>query len=114
MTPRSIKRLEDAKDACFRIGEFIDGISFDEFQNSDLLRSALERKLEIVGEALGQAAKEDESSVEAIPEIPRIVSLRNRLIHGYDAADPELVWDVVQTKIVPLRQRLETICADFD
>jgi len=37
-----------------------------------------------------------------VPEIPRIVGLRNRLIHGYDAVDDQLVWDIVQSKIKPL------------
>lgn len=49
--------------------------------------------------------------VGLIPEIPRIVGLRNRLIHGYDTVDPELVWDVVQTRILPLKQHLERICS---
>ena len=113
MTPRTRKRLEDAKDACARIGQFIEGVPFDRFQSSALLRSAVERQLEIVGEALGQAARDDESLVEAIPDLPRIVGLRNRVIHGYDTVDPELIWDVVQNKIAPLRQRLEAMCADF-
>jgi uncharacterized protein with HEPN domain len=91
MKPGNLKRLEDAKEACIRIGEFSKGVGFDQFHNSALLRSAIERQLEIVGEAMGQAAKADDSLVEAIPEIPRIVGLRNRLIHGYDAVDPELV-----------------------
>lgn len=112
MKPRNLKRLEDAKNACVRIGEFCNGVDFDQFQSSALIRSAIERQLEIVGEAMGQAAKEDDSLIEAIPEIPRIVGLRNRLIHGYDAVDPELIWDVVQTRILPLKQCLERISSN--
>lgn len=34
-----------------------------------------------------------------IPDLPRIVSLRIRLIHGYDAVDAEIVWDVVKHNV---------------
>ena len=106
MNPRSLKRLEDAGDACARIQSFLKGISLETFVNSELLRSAVERQLEIIGEALGIATKEDDSILEIVPEIPRIVGLRNRLIHGYDSVDPELIWDVVKTKIPPLKRQL--------
>lgn len=107
MNPRTIKRLEDSRDACLRIQEFLKGVSFDIFLNSALLQSAEERQLEIIGEALGAGAKEDDSLVTLIPELPRIVGLRNRLIHGYDSVDPELVWDVVKTKVPALKTQLK-------
>jgi uncharacterized protein with HEPN domain len=81
-------------------------VSIETFLESQLLRSAVERQLEIIGEALGMAAKDDDSLQEIIPDLPRIVGLRNRLIHGYDSVDPELVWDVVKTKIPPLKHQL--------
>jgi uncharacterized protein with HEPN domain len=106
MNLRSLKRLDDAENACCRIQSFLRAISFETFTNSELLRSAVERQLEIIGEALGIAAKEDDSILELVPDIPRIVGLRNRLIHGYDSEDPELVWDVVKTKIPPLKHQI--------
>ena len=66
MNPRSIKLLEDARDACSRIQEFTCGVSLESFLASGLLRSAVERQLEIIGEALGIAAKEDDL-VTAVP-----------------------------------------------
>ena len=111
MTPRSIKRLEDARDACGRVRGFLIGISFETFLASDLLRSAVERQLEIIGEALAIAVREDDSIERSIPDLPRIVGLRNRLIHGYDAVDPELVWDVIQNKVPHLLSRLDS-CLD--
>ncbi len=111
INPRSIKRLEDAGAACARIQSFLKEVSLDSFLNSELLRSAVERQLEIIGEALGIAAKEDGSLLEMIPDLPRIVGLCNRLIHGCDSVDPELVWDVVKTKIPPLKHQLAVACA---
>jgi len=80
MNPRSIKRLEDARDACALIQAFTSDVSRDSFLASDLLRSAVERQLEIIGEALGIAAKEHETVQTLFPELRRIVALRNRLI----------------------------------
>lgn len=112
MTPRSIKRLEDARDACLRARRFVGGIRFEDFASSDLLRSAVERQLEIIGEALGIAAREDDSVGQLIPDLPRIVGLRNRLIHGYDVVDPELVWDLVHNNLPHLEQQLASCLSD--
>ncbi len=56
MNPKIIKRLEDSKDACVRIREFLKDVSRDTFLDSALLQSAVEHQLEIIGEALGAAA----------------------------------------------------------
>lgn len=113
MNPRSIKRLEDARDACLRVREFTRDITFEAFLASDLLQSAVERQLEIIGESLGIAAKNDDSVQTHVPELPRIVAFRNRLIHGYDSVDPELVWDVLQTKIDPLLDHLKAVVGEI-
>jgi uncharacterized protein with HEPN domain len=99
MNPRVIKRLEDAIEACERAQGFLKSVPIDTFLGSDLLRSAVERQLEIIGEALNAASKEDESLVGIIPDLPRIVAMRNRLIHGYDCVDAEMIWDVVKHNV---------------
>jgi uncharacterized protein with HEPN domain len=90
MTDPVKKRLLDALEACEAIQKFTEGRSFQEYERNLMLRSAVERQLEIVGEALGQAADEEKTLEEDIPVIPRIVSLRNRVIHGYDSVDDEM------------------------
>lgn len=107
MNPRVIKRLEDAIEACGRVQGFLNSIPIDTFLDSNLLRSAVERQLEIIGEALNSASKEDESLVEIIPDLPRIVALRNRLIHGYDCVDAEIIWDVVKHNVPILVTQLK-------
>jgi uncharacterized protein with HEPN domain len=73
-----------------------------------LLELALVRLLEIVGEAASRVSDED---CERHPEIPwpQIVSLRNRLIHGYDAVDLDILWQIVEQDLPPLITALETI-----
>ena len=70
---------------------------------------ASEETFEIVGEALGWASKTDEGVVEKIPDVPRIVALRNRLIHGYDSVDPEILWDLTQGALKELKTRLDEL-----
>lgn len=112
MQPEVAKRLLDACKAAGRIRDFTVGKEFRDFSQSELLRSAVERQFEIVGEALGRAAVADPALEQAMPELPRIVGPRNRLIHGYDSVDDELVWDIVKTKITPLAEQLERILAE--
>lgn len=106
MNARAISRLHDARQACQLIQEFTQGQDFAEYERNLLLRSAVERQFEILGEALRQAEVADATVAQAIPDLRRIVGLRNRLIHGYDAVDNQLVWDVVQTEISPLLEQI--------
>lgn len=103
MTPEVAKRLLEASAACAAIESFVRGVDAGGFAESALIRSAVERQFEIIGEALGRAAREEPALAELMPEIPRIVGLRNRLIHGYDSVDDQIVWDIVQTKLPALQ-----------
>lgn len=68
-----------------------------------MLKSAVERQFEIVGEALNALSKIAPEMAEALPELPRIVAFRNVLIHGYATVDDRLVWGVVEGKLPLLR-----------
>jgi len=103
------KRLWDAAEACDAIAGFVEGKEFTVYEADHLLRSGVERQLEIIGEALGRAAHEDETVAWRIPELRGIVGLRNRLIHGYDTVDDEVVWDIVQGKLPALRAGIEAL-----
>jgi uncharacterized protein with HEPN domain len=109
MTDEARKRLLDAYGACEAIQQFVRHVGFDTYEDDLLLRSAVERQLEIMGEALGHAANENEALEERIPAIPRIVALRNRVIHGYDSVDDEIVWDIVQSHVPTLKSRLQDL-----
>ena len=102
MRPEVVKRLVDARAACVAIESFTCGYGFEAYAANAMLRSAVERQFEIVGEALGKAVLLDSTLEAQVPEIRRIVGLRNRLIHGYDSVDDQLVWDLVRHKLPPL------------
>jgi uncharacterized protein with HEPN domain len=70
------------------------------------LNLALVRLLEIIGEAAGRISKEDRDRYSNIPWA-EIVGLRNRLIHGYDEVDFDILWQIVTTDLPPLIKNLE-------
>lgn len=108
MHPDSWKRLEDARAACERVIRFVRGNSKSEFCTSELLQSAVERQLEIIGESLGRASQDDAGLQTTIPDLRKIVGLRNRQTHGYDVVDVDLVWDITQTHIPALLDQIES------
>lgn len=72
------------------------------------LNLALVRLLEIVGEAAARISNETRERHPDIPW-PEIVSLRNRLIHGYDEVDFEILWEIIRSDLPRLISRLERI-----
>jgi uncharacterized protein with HEPN domain len=84
---------------------FIAGRTFTDYSAYIMLRSAVERQLEIVGEALAQLARTDPATASQIGEYQRIIAFRNILIHGYAEIDHRIVWNVLELKLpVVLRQ----------
>ena len=67
-----------------------------------MLRAAVERQFELIGEALSQLARVDEVLVARISEYQRIIAFRNVLVHQYAHVDNRLVWDVLETNLPAL------------
>ena len=104
---RVLKALEDLQDcAAFVIGA-AEGRDLDDYRGDRLFRQAIERNLEIIGEAVGRIAGIDPETASRIREHRQIVAFRNRLIHGYDLLDDELVWDTVNTEVPVLLLEVE-------
>jgi uncharacterized protein with HEPN domain len=105
------KRLLDALEACQAIEDFVAGHDLADYERNLMLRSAVERQFEIIGEALNQAEIEQPELAASIPDLRRIVGLRNRIIHGYDSVDDQLLWQVVHTHVPSLARQLEQLLA---
>ncbi len=69
-----------------------------------MLRSAVERQYEIIGEALNRLRKLDPAMAAVITECDRIIGFRNVLAHGYDSVDDRISWDIVQNKLPVLEK----------
>lgn len=72
-----------------------------------MLRAAVERQFEIIGEALNQLSKRDPDRANKIPDLARIVAFRNILIHGYATVDDRLVWGVLEGQLPSLQQSVD-------
>ena len=111
-SPDAAKYLWDARRATERIARFTAGRTFDEYLADDMLRAAVERQFEIVGEAFAALRRVDSAAAAAIPDLPRIVAFRNVLIHGYASVDDRLVWGVVEHDLASLVQTLTQMLAE--
>ncbi|MCB1033427.1 MAG: DUF86 domain-containing protein [Acidobacteria bacterium] len=101
------KNLHDVLQASNLILGFIRGVSLDSYSANAMLRSAVERQFEIIGEAIYRLARSDEETARRIPEYRRMIAFRNVLIHGYDGISDEIVWDIVESKVPGLRSVVE-------
>jgi uncharacterized protein with HEPN domain len=110
MPPDARTYLWDARRAGERIASFVVDRTWDDYQSDVLVRSAVERQFEILGEALNKLSQTDADLADRIKDLPRIVAFRNVLIHGYATVDDGIVWEVA-TKRLP--QLLEVL-AELD
>jgi uncharacterized protein with HEPN domain len=101
--------LWDAKAAADAIAAFVAGRSFEQYKSDLLLRSAVERQFEIVGEALSQLSRAAPDLAARIPDSARIIAFRNILIHGYAIVDDEIVWRATQENLPALRTNLAAL-----
>jgi uncharacterized protein with HEPN domain len=90
-----LKRLLDALQAIQAIEAFTAGQSLATFLENELLQAGVERKFEVIGEALKLAHASDSNVLELVPELPRIISTRNRIIHVYEGVDHVILWDAI-------------------
>jgi uncharacterized protein with HEPN domain len=102
--PKSL--LWDARDAAGVIATITAGKTFVDFDRDIVLRSAVERQFEIVGEALAQLARLDPTTAARIPDLREIIAFRSVLIHGCAAIDRARVWRVIAENLPQLREAL--------
>jgi uncharacterized protein with HEPN domain len=87
--------------------------TLEDYQSDDNVRLALERRIEIIGEAAGRISQ---AFRDAHPEIPwrKIVAQRNILAHEYGEIDDEIMWDVATISIPDLMRLLEPLVPPVD
>lgn len=94
--------LWDVREAALAIQTFTAGMDDAAYASNDMVQAAVERKFEIIGEALNQLSKLDEALATRLPDLPQIVAFRNQLIHGYASVNVSTVWNVAQAALPPL------------
>lgn len=104
-------RLMDMLDHSREALQFIQGKQRSDLDTDRLLNLSLVRLLEIIGEAAARISDETKSNVTEI-QWRQITGLRNRLIHGYNNVDFDIMWDILQDDLPPLAVQLEKIIKD--
>lgn len=101
--------LLDIVVACDLLADFTRAKSFDDYAADALLRSAVERQLEIIGEALRVAVQHRPVFATQITDVPAIIAFRNQLTHAYSAIDHRTVWGLLERRIPFLRSEVEAL-----
>jgi uncharacterized protein with HEPN domain len=99
MTVATKKLLLDVREAGESILQNTANTSLAEYSRSRLLRRAVEREFEIIGEALNRLTQIDPVTAASVSQLRQVVDVRNRIIHGYDTIDDTVVWGVTETNL---------------
>lgn len=90
------KHLYDIQRAAALIAQFTTDKAFADYETDVLLRSAVERQFEIIGEALTQLSRLDPRLASQVGDYRSIIRFRNILIHRYAEVDDPIVWGVLE------------------
>lgn len=110
--PRDKERLQHIIEAIDNVFEFIQDKSFEDYKKDKILRFAIIKNLEIVGEAsylLTKDFKENHDSVEW----DDIIGMRHILVHGYYQIRDEIIWATIETELQPLKKEISSFILEF-
>jgi len=111
MHPKSLKWLEDIIDSCAQIDDWTSEATLAGYSENTMLRAAVERSFEIIGEALVRLERVDPKTAASISDYRQIIGFRNRLAHNYDDTDHQQVWKIIHDFLPILRQEAEHLLA---
>jgi uncharacterized protein with HEPN domain len=113
MSNEFLDYVEDILDAMDKAQILLEGVSYDQFEADFRIYFAVVRALEIIGEA---AKRLPMSLRQQYPKIPwkGMAGMRDRIIHGYDNVDLEVVWDVVKQDIPKIKPQIRQILMDYE
>ncbi|WP_256367030.1 DUF86 domain-containing protein [Acidisphaera sp. L21] len=114
MLPRSVVLLWDAARALDKVARFVAGRTLDDYLEDEAIQSAVERQLEITGEALSVLRRTDPEGAAVVPNLHRAVGFRNILAHDYSSVDQDIIWIVATYYGPELRLAIGAILAEID
>jgi uncharacterized protein with HEPN domain len=107
MTDKVRKYLFDILESAESVEKYIENIDFFQYQKNKMVRRAVERELEIIGEAINALLKNNRN-IE-ITSAERIIGMRNRVIHGYDKIDNEIIWGTIKRHLPVLKKEVKKL-----
>ena len=105
--------LWDVRESALAIQAFTAGMDAAAYAGNAMAQAAVERKFEIIGEALNQLAKARPDIAARIPDLAQIVGFRNQLIHRYAQVDHATVWEVASESLPALRKTVAELLAQL-
>jgi len=100
--------------AAAAIRSFTDGRSLSDYRDDLMLRSAVERQFEILGEALTRALRAEPGLADNVPAVKGAIDFRNVIAHEYDALSPATVWDIARNELPALASEVSAELARRD
>lgn len=107
-------RLKDVAEAADAVTRFLDGVDGAAFRVSDLLRSAVQFKFVLIGEALNALSKEHPAVAKRVEGVGRTVAFRNVLVHGYRVVDYAEVFLIAKEDLPKLRANVAALLAELE
>jgi uncharacterized protein with HEPN domain len=112
MSKREWKLLfEDIIECINKIEEYTDDLTFDDFEESNLVTDAVIRNIEIIGEASKNIPAEIQQSFSDIPW-QKLRGIRNRIVHDYFDVDRKIIWFIVTNELLILKNSLQSHLQD--
>lgn len=114
MDDKILKYLEDVRLACEDVEQFFVNYPnrFDVFTKDRLMIRAVERSVEIMGEAINRILKREPDF--SLPNARAIVQTRNRVIHSYEKVENEFLWGLIKRHIPELKKDVERILSEYE
>jgi uncharacterized protein with HEPN domain len=103
------KFIFDMLDSCRFLLDLTKSEDVTKYKNDRVFRGAVERELQIIGEAMLQLKALSPETASQFTEHERIIGFRHVLVHGYHDLDSDLVWLVIKEKLPILRGELEAL-----
>ena len=99
MDDRSRECLQDVLGQASEVREFTSGMTIDAYRKDRKTQAAVERKFEIIGEALHRLHVANDKLLNQIRDYRSIILFRNILAHGYDSVDDFMVWGIIENDL---------------
>jgi uncharacterized protein with HEPN domain len=108
LNENDLSYIIDIVDCLLDILEFTNSVSSYEFEKDKMRKLAVERQLEIIGQAANKISKETQEQIQNIPW-GNIIGLRNKLAHDYGEILVERIWNITKTSVPELLKEIEKL-----
>lgn len=113
--PRDARKiLFDVLTSITAIEDFTTAKTIDDYRVNRMLRSAVEREYEIIGEAVRRLEVDFEDIFRRITDGRKMIDFRNLLIHGYDSVSDEIVWSIISNNLGILKNEARALFEEFE